>query len=288
MLLREMTSSAFAPSFKRFARCAVAGLALAGLAACGGGGSSTPAATAPTTPTPDPTPSTPPEIPVTPASAARACIHPPGAGGGITCSEFSSNANAVESCSRSSGSELVQQCPRSGSEYRVITECRFSGGASLFTYNDLRPYLPERVCSDSGESFRILKPTSPITYAFIATNLLEDGRWAWASRFGTSASEAESNARTACGNLLGISSCSVPVPSVETEAHIGCWAFATSIVGGVVGVVGDIVAVGEGRTRQQAETDALSTCATNKARKSCRIHPGESGNPGVICGTLGR
>ena len=38
MLLREMTSSAFAHSFKRFARLAVAGLALAGLAACGGGG----------------------------------------------------------------------------------------------------------------------------------------------------------------------------------------------------------------------------------------------------------
>ena len=61
MLLREMTSSAFAHSFKRFAQLAVAGLALAGLAACGGGGSSTPAATAPTTPTPTP------DIPITPA-----------------------------------------------------------------------------------------------------------------------------------------------------------------------------------------------------------------------------
>ena len=46
-MLREMTSSALAHSFKRFARLAVAGLALAGLAACGGGGSST-------TPTPCP------------------------------------------------------------------------------------------------------------------------------------------------------------------------------------------------------------------------------------------
>ena len=36
-MLREMTRSALAPSFKRFARCAVVGLALAGLAACGGG-----------------------------------------------------------------------------------------------------------------------------------------------------------------------------------------------------------------------------------------------------------
>ena len=53
MLLREMTSSALAHSFKRFAQCAVAGLALAGLAACGGGGSSTPAET---TPDPEPTP----------------------------------------------------------------------------------------------------------------------------------------------------------------------------------------------------------------------------------------
>ena len=65
MLLREMTTSALAHSFKRFVQLAVAGLALtglAGLAACGGGGgSSTPAATTPTTPTP----STPPEIPIT-------------------------------------------------------------------------------------------------------------------------------------------------------------------------------------------------------------------------------
>ena len=97
MLLREMTSSAFAHSFKRIAQLAVAGLALAGLAACGGGGSSTPAEETPTpapdpdpaptpdptpTPTPDPapaptpdptapTPSTPPEIPITPAPAAE-------------------------------------------------------------------------------------------------------------------------------------------------------------------------------------------------------------------------
>ena len=62
-MLREMTDSAFAHSFKRFAQLAVVGLALAGLAACGGGGSSTPAKT---TPTPTPTP--PPEIPITPAA----------------------------------------------------------------------------------------------------------------------------------------------------------------------------------------------------------------------------
>ena len=69
MLLREMTDPAFGRTFQRFARCAVAGLALVGLAACGGGGSSIPAATAPTTPTPTPaTPTpTPPEIPITPA-----------------------------------------------------------------------------------------------------------------------------------------------------------------------------------------------------------------------------
>ena len=66
MLLREMASSAFGRTFKRFAWCAVAGLALAGLAACGGGGSSTPAETAPTTPTPDPAPTTPTPDPTTP------------------------------------------------------------------------------------------------------------------------------------------------------------------------------------------------------------------------------
>ena len=38
MVLREMTSSALARSFKRFAQLVMVGLALAGLAACGGGG----------------------------------------------------------------------------------------------------------------------------------------------------------------------------------------------------------------------------------------------------------
>ena len=67
MLLREMTSSALAHSFKRFARCAVAGLALAGLAGCPGGGGGDPEPTPPTpaptpapTPTPTPTPTPPP------------------------------------------------------------------------------------------------------------------------------------------------------------------------------------------------------------------------------------
>ena len=50
MLLREWTDPAFARSFKRFARCAVAGLALAGLTACGGGGGGGSASPAPTTP----------------------------------------------------------------------------------------------------------------------------------------------------------------------------------------------------------------------------------------------
>ena len=47
MLLREMTISAYARTFKRIAQCAVAGLALSGLVACGGGGGGT---AAPTTP----------------------------------------------------------------------------------------------------------------------------------------------------------------------------------------------------------------------------------------------
>ena len=275
MLLREMTSSALAHSFKRFAQCAVASLALAGLAACGGGGSSTPAETTPTTPTP-----TPPEIPVTPASAARACIDPPDDDGGISCAEFPNNADAVEYCSSKSGSELVQQCPRSGSEYRLITECRIGDDTSLFHYNDLHPDISESVCRETG-TFRILKPTSPITYAFVASDSTADGRWAWASRFGTSASEAESNARTACGNLLGISSCTTPHPDID--AHTGCWAVAVS--GCTIACpIPDVVGIGSGSTRQDAETAAISICGGS----TCRIPPGESGNPGVICGTVGR
>ena len=58
-MLCEMTRSALAYSFKRFAQGAVVGFALTGLAACGGGGSSTPAKTIPTP--------TPPKISIRPA-----------------------------------------------------------------------------------------------------------------------------------------------------------------------------------------------------------------------------
>ena len=54
-----MTDPPFARTFKRFALGAVLGLALAGLAACGGGGSSTPAKTTPTAPEISITPSAP-------------------------------------------------------------------------------------------------------------------------------------------------------------------------------------------------------------------------------------
>ena len=61
-MLRERTDPAFARAFKRIAQLALVGIALAGLTACGGGGSSTPKAATPAeTPTP-----TPPEIPITP------------------------------------------------------------------------------------------------------------------------------------------------------------------------------------------------------------------------------
>ena len=76
MMLPEMTDSAVARAFRRFARGAVVGLALTGLAACGGGGgkaTTTPEATpapAPTrTPAPTPAPEAtprPPEMTITP------------------------------------------------------------------------------------------------------------------------------------------------------------------------------------------------------------------------------
>ena len=68
MLLREMTDPAFAHSFKRFAQCVVVGLALTGLAACGGGDpkpTPTPTPTPTPAPAPDPTP-TPTPDPATP------------------------------------------------------------------------------------------------------------------------------------------------------------------------------------------------------------------------------
>ena len=115
MLLREMTSSALAHSFKRFARLAVVGLALAGLAACGGGGggSSTPAEE---TPTPTPPPACPQgqvrgddgqcmaEIPITPTPApepsptqnGREVVRAYGVGVGATRQE--GEAEAIRQC----------------------------------------------------------------------------------------------------------------------------------------------------------------------------------------------
>ena len=55
-MLREMTDSAFAHSFKRFARLAVVGFALVGLTACGGGGGGTTPTTPEITITPTPAP----------------------------------------------------------------------------------------------------------------------------------------------------------------------------------------------------------------------------------------
>ena len=157
-MLREMTSSALAHSFKRFAQWVVVGFALAGLAACGGGGggSSTPAETTPTTPTPDPdptpppdpaptpapTPSNPPEIPITPPpGSTQACFLSSDVVRTATClpdtdcsgSEAEAFRRAVVETSdyldsvRQISSREVQQCPRSSREYTMIAECRSSG-----------------------------------------------------------------------------------------------------------------------------------------------------------------
>ena len=159
-MLREMTDPAFAHSFKRFAQCVVAGLALAGLAACGGGGSSTPAETTPTTPTPEPTPtpipapttpdptpapapSSPPEIPITPPpGSTQAClIAGADADEGLCVPDTDCSGSKAEDWRRTVNefrkrggerelqfsSQEVQQCPRSGSEYTAIAECRASG-----------------------------------------------------------------------------------------------------------------------------------------------------------------
>ena len=156
MLLREMTDHAFAHSFKRFAQLAVAGLAPAGLAACGG-------VTLPYS------------IPLTQAPAAVACFSSGGSSGTATCLEFPSGAG-VEDCSQLAeehrmvlADELVQQlqqCPRSSGEYRTITECRLptsSGSANTFDYSniELTDVGPLRVgCEANGGAFHIHQPIS--------------------------------------------------------------------------------------------------------------------------------
>ena len=132
-MLHEMTNR-FAHSFKRFAQIAVVGFAMAGLTACGGGGSSTPAGTTPSTPTPTPTTPTPPtsEIPITPppTSAGGACFQSEATGSGPgefiagLCTEGGDGACPPDG-------RRLQQCPRStSSAYDTISACLGGAGAT--------------------------------------------------------------------------------------------------------------------------------------------------------------
>ena len=306
-MLREMTSSALAHSFKRFAQCAVAGLALAGLAACGGGGSSTPAATAPTTPTP----SNPTEIPVTPAAAAFACFSTRDDDGGPQfCAEYPSGTK-LEGCPppdfEDQRVQQLQQCPRSSGEYGLITECRYPegrpGGGSSTRFNHFIYYprplegsldSSRMICEDNeGTTFHIhQQPTSspapaPAQEQYVSISFGQrisgsSSRYGWASRTGTSASAAASNARTACENRLG-SACQSTLPG-----HTGCSAIAISAC--PAGCLIPAAGIAGRATRQDAQAAAIGECrrrasSAGQDGSTCRIATGDNSNPGVLCGS---
>ena len=311
MLLCETTDPAFAHSFKRFAQCAVAGLALAGLAACGGGGSSTPAATAPTTPTP----SNPTEIPVTPAApAAFACFERDDDDDGSPhfCTEYPSGTE-LEGCPparyEDQRVQQLQQCPRSSGEYRLITECRFPEGAadgrggfsSSFNHFAYYPRPLEgsldssrMICEDfEGTTFHIhQQPTSspapaPAQEQYVSISFGQrisgsSSRYGWASRTGTSASAAASNARTACESRLG-SACQSTLPG-----HTGCSAIAIGAC--PAGCLIPAAGIAGRATRQDAQAAAIGECrrrasSAGQDGSTCRIATGDNSNPGVLCGS---
>ena len=307
-MLREMTSSALAHSFKRFAQCAVAGLALAGLAACGGGGSSTPAATTPTTPT-TPTPSTPPEIPVTPdgGSISWTVADQCDDNSGVELRFFQYPGQTAQPSRSwpSSPDEVFRASPESIT-LRCTSGQRVCYGAQSTSFDaegnpssvwgvgiDGDRQQDDRYCTTcpaSGterQSSNLTCPRSPspsspdyVTFSFgWRMNTNGSWSWAWASGRQTTAVAAETVAMMACEDRLG-SSCASTLDAITD----GCAAIAISECPS--GCQYPAFGISSRRTRQEAETAAIGTCERHTIsvnRGTCRVASSDSSRPAVLC-----
>ena len=272
MLLREMTSYAFAHSFKRFAQCAVAGLALAGLAACGGGGSSTPARTAPT-PMEDPTPM---EMNIEPSEDGTTQLSCFTAGSGTrdACVYSVSDGSPCDE-----GDREVQQCPRAGDEYASITECIFGSAGSFIYERAVQLSSVEerrRACGQDRGRFVVHKqpvfapppdPSSGNSYGSLAFAVGSYGRTAGGS--GDSQSSARNAALAACSD----------------GGYIGCrevlW-FRNAC--GTVALSTDTsrAGVGWGTSHGDAAQKAIAACSA-AGGQSCRVATAINGRPFEYC-----
>ncbi len=127
-------------------------------------------------------------------------------------------------------------------------------------------------------------PPPPTQYSALysgTTSGTGSSSWAWAFGTGESASAAERDARTDCERILG-SRCGTRLLGGYTD-YCGAVAVSecssstcrTPAMGG-----------GFGRTRREAETDAIRTCergTSSTAAGTCRVGTGRSGEPGVVC-----
>ena len=279
MLLREMTSSALAPSFKRFARLAVAGLALAGLAACGGGGSSTPA-------------TTPMEMememememkiePPEDGTTLRSCFEAhPDLVNDICYYRPSSDAPCHES--RREG----QQCPSTGAEYALITECVTGTNFGSFNYfREVEPSTLEilRESCESGADGTIAgrlivhkqpvpvppAPPSGNSYGSLAFATAAGSYGRAAGGYGDSRSAARSAALAACSD----------------GGYVGCrevvW-FQNACGSVALSADSSRAGVGWGTSNEDAAQKAIAACSA-AGGQSCRVATSINNRPFEYC-----
>ena len=306
-MLREMTTNpALALSFKRFAQCAVAGLALTGLAACGGGGGGTGdmRITLPevyTSLAVGESGGAAFEVSDSLAGARNAALVSCGVtddgcqeimwfrnacgalaqsfderirGAGWAESEDDAERNAIVACN----SVYVpgnQNChvptASDGSNFTVCNK-----GGSLSATGEVKPTAP----------FSPLRPPNPAlvipAYVSIAFGS-SSGRWGWRIGWGASPQDAKDHAMHRCRNLLGLTRGCGGDSILGTDS---CVAIARSECT-TAACLRPAVGIATGNTRSEAMTAAVSECRsriiTPSNRDTCSVRTSPQGEGGVRC-----
>ena len=311
MLLREMTSSAFAHSFKRFARLAVVGLALAGLAGCPGGGGGPP------TPTPTPTPP-PTEMKIEPAAR-------------VSPDTLNDLNECVTNIEVGTPGNCVQRDDSRGVNYPVTltNQCSIEIGVRAEAQSAAEGWVQAMVISiDPGETKRdqlncvpndvqryrycvqpdddprcfgddfpwqVLESFTPSTptpapqqqyLAFAGGSNFTDGtldpgedraRRAWAFGVGATASAAEEEAKSQCERLLGEEGCE----QFSTARRNICIAYALNQQPGPGGQWTVGLSFGGDNNLEMAEADAIANCRSRGGGDTCTIPPHPAKAPAV-------